>query len=287
MARTRQLDPNQADSGVGPLELSSAEFRAVPARGGGKGPVVVAVLAVLAVLAGLGASLLFWSQAQQAHGYVVEVTREREVVTQTVTVQGNELKEAKATIERLERENAELLALKQQLSADVERLQGTTTALQEQMKSEIDAGDVAIENAGGRIKVDLIDKVLFDSGDASISARGQAVLKKVAAILATSTADADTSKRAPLIQVAGHTDDSPPTAKIQAQFPTNWELSVARATNVVRFLEESGGLAGARLTATGYGQHAPVATNRNGKGRARNRRIEILLVPALAPERVR
>jgi hypothetical protein len=86
-----------------------------------------------------------------------------------------------------------------------------------------------------------------------------------------------------LIQVTGHTDDSPPTAKIRERFPTNWELSVARASNVVRFLQESAGIPGKRLIAAGFGQYRPVATNANHAGRARNRRIEIVLMPQIEP----
>ncbi|HLL05839.1 MAG TPA: OmpA family protein, partial [Myxococcaceae bacterium] len=77
------------------------------------------------------------------------------------------------------------------------------------------------------------------------------------------------------------TDDSPPSQRLAATFPTNWELSVARAVNVVRFLQEKAKVPAKRLVAAGYGDTHPVAGNSTPKGRARNRRIEILLIPDL------
>src|SRR6185312_4221537 len=121
--------------------------------------------------------------------------------------------------------------------------------------------------------MDLVDKVLFDSGEATISTRGAEVLQRVATVLAS----IDDKQ----IQVSGHTDDSPISPRLTAQFPTNWELSTARATNVVRFLSEKGGVPGKRLVASGYGPYQPIASNNNAAGRARNRRIEILLTPLL------
>jgi len=88
------------------------------------------------------------------------------------------------------------------------------------------------------------------------------------------------------IQVSGHTDSNPISEKLAPQFPTNWELSVTRAVNVVRFLEEKANVPARNLIATGYGQYHPIASNKSAAGRARNRRIEILLTPSLAPKAI-
>ena len=98
------------------------------------------------------------------------------------------------------------------------------------MKDEIAKGDIQLSQSGGKLRVDLVDKILFDSGEAVISKRGEGVLARVGAVLATMD-----DKQ---IQVSGHTDSNPISEKLAAQFPTNWELSVTRAVNVVRFLEE-------------------------------------------------
>ncbi len=82
------------------------------------------------------------------------------------------------------------------------------------------------------------------------------------------------------IQVSGHTDNSPISEKLAPIFPSNWELSAARAVNVVKVLADQK-VPAARMLAAGYGEFHPVAKNANAQGRARNRRIEILLTPLL------
>jgi chemotaxis protein MotB len=195
------------------------------------------------------------------------------------------LKELTAKVEALEAEKAQLAQAKDSLSKDVQskdeelsKLKGTYDQLQDKLKSELKSGDVSLTESGGKLRVDLVDKVLFNSGEAQISKRGEGVLTKVGSILAT-IPDRQ-------IQVSGHTDQLPIGEKRSAQFPSNWELSVARATNVVRFLQDKAGVPGDRLVASGYGEFHPVASNKTSSGRARNRRIEILLTPLLAPKAV-
>ncbi|MGD9080133.1 MAG: OmpA family protein, partial [Desulfobacterales bacterium] len=74
-----------------------------------------------------------------------------------------------------------------------------------------------------------------------------------------------------------HTDDRPLGPALKEKFPSNWELSVARAAAVVRFLQKDGGVQPERLAAHGYSFYRPVATNKNKEGRRQNRRIEIIL----------
>ncbi len=160
----------------------------------------------------------------------------------------------------------------EQTEAELAKLKATADSLQEKLKAEIKQGDIKLSQSGDRIQVDLVDKVLFDSGEAALSKRGEEVLGRVAQVLKT-IEDRQ-------IQVSGHTDDSPITKEdLKKQFPTNWELSVARAVNVVRYLTETGGVKPKNVLAAGYGQYHPVAANANPKGRAANRRIEILLTP--------
>jgi chemotaxis protein MotB len=83
------------------------------------------------------------------------------------------------------------------------------------------------------------------------------------------------------IHVSGHTDNQPITGKLLERYPSNWELSMARAMTIVRFLQDTAKVPPERLVATGQGEYHPIASNKTTKGRARNRRIEILLTPAL------
>jgi chemotaxis protein MotB len=186
-------------------------------------------------------------------------------------------------LEKLEAEKTDLAKEKEDLSKDVQAkagelaaLKGTYDKLEEKMKDEIANGDIHLSQSGGKLRVDLVDKILFDSGEAAISKRGEGVLARVGAVLATMD-----DKQ---IQVSGHTDATPISEKLASQFPSNWELSVTRAVNVVRFLEEKASVPAKNLVATGYGQHHPIASNKSASGRARNRRIEILLTPSLDPK---
>lgn len=157
--------------------------------------------------------------------------------------------------------------------AELQRLKATYDSLEDKMQEEIAKGEIRLSKLAGRVQVDLVDKILFDSGEAMLSKRGEEVLARVGAVLAK----VDDKQ----IQVSGHTDDSPPSEKLKAIYPSNWELSVARAVNVTRFLNENAKVPARRLVAAGYGQYHPIASNKNHAGRARNRRIEILLTPVL------
>ena len=194
-------------------------------------------------------------------------------------------KELSDKVEKLEAEKADLVSAKEDLSKEVaaksgelEQLKGTYDKLEEKMKDEIAKGDISLSQDGGRLRVGLVDKILFDSGEAAVSKRGEDVLAKVGGVLAS----IDDKQ----IQVSGHTDRTPISDKLTAQFPTNWELSTARAINVVRFLSEKANVPPERLVASGYSEYHPIANNKTAAGRAKNRRIEILLTPSLAPKKL-
>ncbi len=189
-------------------------------------------------------------------------------------------KELEERLAKQDEEGAQLAADRDALARQVEqkeseiaKLKATYDSLEEKMKAEIKKGEIRLSQAGGRIRVDLIDKILFDSGSADLSKRGEEVLGRIGSVL-TNVEDKQ-------IQISGHTDDSPISDRLKEKFATNWELSVARAVTVVRFLSEHAKVPSGRMVAAGYGQFHPIASNANPQGRARNRRIEILLTPSL------
>jgi len=161
--------------------------------------------------------------------------------------------------------------IERQRKEDMEELRGTYENLLEDMKSEIEKGNVTITRLKGKLKVNMLDEILFDSGETSIKPQGVKVLKKVGEILL------NVKERA--INVEGHTDNVPIGIGLKKKYPTNWELSAARASNVARYLQEKIGIDPWVLSATGYGEYQPVASNDIEEGRAKNRRIEIVLVP--------
>ena len=136
-----------------------------------------------------------------------------------------------------------------------------------------------MERIRDQLRVDLVDEVLFDSGEATLKPAGIAVFGKIGAVLAKAT-----DRR---VEVQGHTDNVPITGALAKRFPTNWELSAARATNVVRFLQDQAKLDPRRLTATAHAEFQPKGPNDTDTGRRQNRRIEILLIPIPVAERHR
>jgi chemotaxis protein MotB len=145
--------------------------------------------------------------------------------------------------------------------------------LQTKFKRMIDAGHLKVTTRHGRIVLQLHNDVLFDTGAAEVKPAGKQALAEVAATL-----HAMSGKR---FQVAGHTDAAPITTETKMTYPTNWELSTARAISVVKLLVADGVEPG-ELSAAGYGPYDPVATNGTPEGQAKNRRIEITLVPNVA-----
>jgi len=130
--------------------------------------------------------------------------------------------------------------------------------------------EFSTEMKNGKVYVRLSDKLLFKSGQASIEEKGKEAIKKLAEVLNKNT-DID-------IAVEGHTDSIPIKT---AQYKDNWDLSVARATNIVRMLNEEYHVNAKRLTSSGKGEFMPVAPNSTSEGRAKNRRTEIVLSPKL------
>jgi chemotaxis protein MotB len=165
--------------------------------------------------------------------------------------------------------DAELAELRAKREADQRRL-AAFQDLQERFKSMVDAGDLEVVFRKGQMTLKLPSGVLFPSGNAEISEKGQKTLARVVKVLMEFK-----DKR---FLVAGHTDNVPIKTEL---FANNWYLSTARAISVVQFMIDQGFPAD-QLAAAGYADKDPVAKNKSAKGRQKNRRIEIILVPDLS-----
>lgn len=168
------------------------------------------------------------------------------------------LTELRGKVERLQKEKAR----------QAEELQRLRTDMQAQLQSRAVRIDELEE---GLAVIRLEAGILFDSGAAWVTPGGQKVLDRVAELLRQFP-----QRR---IQVVGHTDALPIGEALEARYPSNWELSTARAAAAVRYLQYAGDIAPERMAAVGYGPYHPVAGNDDPAGRARNRRIEIRLLP--------
>ena len=143
--------------------------------------------------------------------------------------------------------------------------------MENQMRSAIESKDITISELQGKLTVNILDRVLFASGEAELKPEGEEVLAQVASVLTQHT-----NRQ---IYVIGHTDNVPIRGSLFGRFSSNWELSTARATAAVRYLTEKAGVDPAMLAAVGYGEYHPIASNATPDGRAKNRRIAIVIVP--------
>jgi chemotaxis protein MotB len=139
-----------------------------------------------------------------------------------------------------------------------------------EMAKEVEGGKVAVSELKGKLTLSVAEESLFRSGQAEVRPEGLALLGRIADILRT---DVDRT-----VRIEGHTDNVPIKGTLARKYPSNWELSAARAVNVVRFLEKKG-LDPFLLSAAAFGGYRPVADNKTPEGRAKNRRIVIILLP--------
>jgi chemotaxis protein MotB len=162
---------------------------------------------------------------------------------------------------------------------EVSGLKSTYDNLMRELNKEIKEGQIAITQLKDRLSLSMVEKVLFDSGSADIKKDGQKVLDRVGRIL-KEVKDKE-------ISIEGHTDNVPIGLKLQQKFPTNWELSTTRATNVARYLQEIAGLNPELLIASGFSEYHPIESNDTEEGRSKNRRIEIVLTPMVLEKTAR
>jgi chemotaxis protein MotB len=141
------------------------------------------------------------------------------------------------------------------------------------MRSALQSKDITISELQGKLTVNILDRILFDSGEAVLKEEGEKVLQQIATVLAQHP-----NRQ---IHVIGHTDNVPIRVSTRSRFASNWELSTARAIAAVRFLQEQAQVDPRRLGAVGYGEFQPVADNSTAEGRAKNRRIAVVILPEI------
>jgi len=206
------------------------------------------------------------------------------------TAKNNEINVLQQQMADVERENATLEqqkeALEQQNSATQQQVgsleqqkaalleasqqrQQQYDALVQGLSKEVENGQLQVRQYQNMLAVDLAEQIFFSSGRATLKVGGKDVLAKVGEALK--------GYDNKIIRVVGHTDNVRLAKSLRNTFPTNWELSVARATNVVRYLQEVG-IPPERMIASGRGEYDPVDTNDTRQGRQNNRRIEIMLI---------
>jgi len=212
-------------------------------------------------------------EADQLTRQVTSLDTENKGLKDQVKTLNGQNDELTKQVTTLSEDNGKLkddLARVSRKTQEVEKASNTYQQLLKEMKGEIAEGQITIKELKGKLTMDVVDKILFASGEAKVKKEGLAVLGRVVEILKT-VKDKN-------IRVEGHTDNVKITSRLARIYPTNWELSAARAINVSKYLQEQG-IDPTILSATAFGEYQPVADNDTPEGRAKNRRIAIILLP--------
>ena len=165
--------------------------------------------------------------------------------------------------------NAKLDKLQEEKDDEIAELEKTKKLLEKRLEKEIGEKEVRLEMAEKGLAIIFLAEVLFDSGKADIKEKAFGVLDKVSKVLKENIGDRD-------IGIEGHTDNEPIR---YSGWKSNWELSTARATSVLHYLVDDKGISPKRVSATGYGEYRPVASNDTPEGRRQNRRVELVVLP--------
>ncbi len=166
----------------------------------------------------------------------------------------------------------------QEKNKQIADLNDTYSNVLVELSAEKAAGILKVSLSKNFINIEFLDKVFFDSGSEEIKSAGKATLDKLVKVLKT--------VKNKMIRVEGYTDDVPIADSYKWKYPSNWELSTARATSIIWYLQDKD-ISPKILKAIGYGRYNPEASNKTEEGRARNRRIVVQLLPLDVLEQLR
>ena len=175
---------------------------------------------------------------------------------------------SKQQVGQLEKYLEECQLSAREIISDKDAARLRESELRQILRHELKDKSVELEYLKGRLTVRLLDKILFKSGSAHILSSGKEVLDKLIVAI-KNTQDH--------IRVVGHTDDVRISQALQQKYPSNWELSAARASSVVRYFQEGHGIDPLRMEAVGLSKYRPITKNTDDTSRQRNRRVEVIL----------
>jgi len=180
----------------------------------------------------------------------------------------HELQSNKLVVERLLKEIETLEALKAEQEEALNQLETQTDQLERELKDEIEKGEIRLKRYKTKTIINIDNSILFDSGRATLKKPVKTSLAKIA--------DALINFPENNIQIEGHTDDVPIKT---AKYPSNWELSAARALAVLRFFSDNTDMDPRKLSGVGYGEYQPLVPNDTPENRKLNRRVDIVILP--------
>ena len=182
----------------------------------------------------------------------------------------SQLKTKDELLGRAEQLRHDILQQQQERQQREKQRQDFVLSAQEKVLKQISADQGSVFLNDHELTIRLSEKILFDPGKSEIMTAGEGVLKNIAALLNGELGGCD-------VRVEGHTDNVPIGQYLKQKYPTNWELSAARASSAVVFLSEKGQVDSKRLSAVGRADTSPVVVNDSPVNKARNRRIDIVI----------
>ena len=244
-------------------------------RGGQQGQSKWLWLAPLLLLtAGIGGTAVFgvltYTRAQDELGLAKSALDDERKKREEIEGRLSGAKEATGDVvdqvAQLKKDLADAQALAKKRAKEVVKTSKKASDLEKKLRGSIQKSEGDIKADGDRVTVNLVDKFLFKSGKSDLTPRGKRVIKKLGAVLKKA--------KDKQIFVQGHTDDVP-IPKSNKNFSSNWELSAARAITVVQYLQDEVKISGKLLGAVAFSKYRPI----DKRKRAKNRRIEIVLLP--------
>ncbi len=174
-------------------------------------------------------------------------------------------------IEELEQKISKLFGGTALLESQMDQLKSTHRSMIGELKNQIDKKEVNIKELKDKLSITFVDRILFEFSKSTISPQGKEILTKVGKVLGTLE-----DKK---IRVVGYTDNIPIMEGYRHKYPSNWELSAFRAASVVRFFQKEIGIDPKNLEAVGRSFYDSIASNETKEGRAKNRRVNIIIAP--------
>ncbi len=196
-----------------------------------------------------------------------ELLAQLEVKEQALASENERLEKLKKELENRSKRVAELESVIAAKDANMKALKDAIS----KALTDFEGKGLTVEQRDGKVYVSMENKLLFQSGSWAVGSQGKEAVKQLGNVLAENPDIA--------ILIEGHTDNVP--YKGNAQLSGNWDLSTKRATAIVNILRENNSINPENLTAAGRGEYAPIATNETAEGKAKNRRIEVILTPKL------
>ncbi len=229
---------------------------------------------LLLIVAALAAG--YWWLYRPQGERLTAVLEQKDAAATQIALLRNQVTDLQTVRDELSKSSSQLQEQVAAREAELASLRSTQDELIGELKQEIADKQVEVERVRDKLRVEMVDEVLFDSGEAAVKPAGIAVLKKIGGVLARAERG---------IEIQGHTDNVPIKGALTQRFPTNWELSAARAINVARLLAKDTGVDPRRLSATAFADNRPRDSNDTPEGRRKNRRIEIVLAPLDAAQK--